>query len=362
MRARLLALAASAAALFACQTSPAPAPREVPGAGIHARGFDSRLAWRHVEALARIGPRATGEPGNAEARGYLRKELERLGLEVREQRVEVRVGEGEPFEIVNLAGRIPGVSEDAIVIAAGYDTRPVEGFPYLGVNEAAAGPAVLLEMARVLREEPLPYTTWIVFLDGEAPRAPGEPRSHFGSVALARRLAEQGVLSQIRLALVIEEVCDPDLRIARDLSSQRIYREEFFAAAARLGHAAAFPAHSEFESPDASHKAFVAAGLSRTVALVDTSFGGGEPPGVYAGSADDDLAHCSAASLGAVGGVALEGLETLSARLAKIDRFAASPVAEAQRLDWDTLGGESPEHDRSPEAAPEPVPPAEAVP
>jgi hypothetical protein len=175
------------------------------------------------------------------------------------------------------------------------------------------------------------------------------------------------VLSQIRLALVIEEVCDPDLQIARDLSSQRIQREEFFAAAARLGHQAAFPLQSKFESPDASHKALVAAGLTRVVALVDTSFGGGEPPGVYAGSADDDLAHCSAASLGAVGSVALEGLETIAGRLAKIDRFAASPVAEAQGLAWDTLGGEnageggSSGEGGSPPSS-EPAPPAESGP
>jgi hypothetical protein len=114
-----------------------------------------------------------------------------------------------------------------------------------------------------------------------------------------------------------------------------VYREEFWAAAQRLGHGAAFPARAEYETPSASHQALADGGLRRVVALVDSSFGGGEPPGVLAGTEDDDLAHCSAASLGVVGEVVLEGLSSISARLAKVDRFAASPrgAREPMRLE-----------------------------
>jgi len=338
MRARLLALAASAVALLvSCQGSPPPAQRQAPKADARSGEFDARRAWSHVEHLAVVGPRSVGSEGGAEARKYLRGQLEKLGLEIQEQEVTVKIGDDEPFDLVNLAGRIPGESEEAIVIAAGYDTRPIESFPYLGVNEAASGPAVVLEMARVLRKDPLPYTTWFVFLDGEAPRESGQPAPHLGSRALAKRLADQKVLEQIRLLLVIGSVCDPDLRIARDLLSQRIYRREFARAAARLGQSGAFPSTADFESADAAHRAFSTAGLRGVVAVVDTSFGGGEPPGVYAGTADDDLEHCSHESLGIVGSVSLEALGTIAARLAKIDRFTESPVSEAQALAWDTL-------------------------
>ncbi len=333
MRARPLGLAAWSAILLAACQAPPPAAVDTP-----ADPAPTSAAWSHVEALAALGPRPVGSEGNAQARAYLVQELEKLDLEIVEQRVEVRVGSGEPFELVNVAGRIRGASDDAIVVASGYDTPPVESFSYLGVNEAASGPGVLLEIARALAEKPLAYTTWIVFLDGEAPSGPGGAANHFGSRALAQRLAGEGVLGQIRLAVVIEKVCDPDLEIARDLRSQRIYREEFWRAAARLGHEDVF-VQSAYESPPASHGPLAEAGLRRVVALVDTSFGGGDPPGVYAGTADDDLEHCSAKSLDTVAEVALAGLGVISDRLAKIDRFAESPVAEAQALAWDTLGG-----------------------
>jgi glutaminyl-peptide cyclotransferase len=338
MRALEIALAACVAVwLGACQASPPPSRRQAPVPDSRAEAFDARRAWSHVEALAAIGPRPMGSEGAERARAYLRGQLEALGLEIREQQVQVTVGDAEPFDLVNLAGRIPGRSDDAIVIAASYDTRAVENFEYLGVNEAASGPAVVLEMARVLSRAPLDYTTWVVFLDGEAPLGSDEPPAHYGARALSKRLADEHVLEQIRLALVIGSVCDPELRIARDLLSERIYRQEFWRSAARLGHRDAFPTSPAFESPDASQRAFSDAGLRRVVALVDTSFGGDEPPGVYAGTRDDDLEHCSAQSLAIVGAVSLDALGTISARLAKIDRFAHSPVSEAQELAWDTL-------------------------
>ena len=341
MCARSLALAALAATvLAACQSSPPPAPPVKVGEGPRAQGFDPRRAWVHVEALAAIGPRSMGSEGAVRARAYLTQQLQELDLEVVEQRVQIAMPEDEPFDVVNVAGRIPGESDDAIVIAAAYDTRAVGSFEYLGVNEAASGPAVILEMARVLAENPLPYTTWIVFLDGEAPLSSDLPPAHYGARSLGMRLSQEGVLDQIRLALLIGSACDPELRIARDLLSRRIYREEFWRAAARLGHTDAFAA-ADYESTDASHVALSDLGLRRVVALVDTSFGGDEPPGVYAGTADDDLEHCSVDSLEIVGSVSLEGLATISKRLAKIDRFAESPVSEAQSLAWDTLDASS---------------------
>jgi hypothetical protein len=366
MRARPNALAACAAlAVAACQAPPPPAQPDAPERSPRVEEFAPGRAWRSLEALAAIGPRAVGTEGNRQARAYIVKQLERLRLDVVQQRVEVRVGDAEPFDLVNVAGRIPGASEDAIVLVAGYDTTPVDSFPYVGVNEAGSGPAVLLEMARVIAEHPLPYTTWVVFLDGQAPSRPGEPPRNLGSKAFASRLSKEGVLNQIRLALVIEKVCDPDLQIARDLHSQRIYREEFWQAAARLGYTDVFLPTSGYESPNAGHRPLLDAGLRRVVALVDTSFGGGEPPGVYAGTADDDLAHCSAQSLETVATVALEALDVISRRLAKIDRFAEAPVAEAQALAWDTLGEpqpEEPEPEEAPAGAKETAAGAEAAP
>jgi hypothetical protein len=359
------------AAGAACQSSPPPAPAPLP---LHERSsaFDPARAWAHLSALAAIGPRVAGTEGSAQARAYIRGELEKLGLEVREQHATIRRGDSGPtLEIVNLAAKIPGSSsEDLILLMAPYDSERFETFRFLGVNDGASGAALLLEDARVLAADPLPYTTWVVFLDGEAPLAPGAAPASLGSRALAKRLTDSRALPSIRLALAVNRVCDADLTVTRDLMSNRAYREEFWHAAARLGYTQAFPQKAPFESASGSHRALADQGFGRVVALADTSFGGSDPPGIYAGTADDDLAHCSQQSLETVGRVSLEGLESVSERLAKIDRFAAAPVATAVELD--AITGDSPapsaEAPATPPApapsgaAPTPAPPETAAP
>ena len=81
MRARLgPAAAALVAALAACQ--PAPPPLRVTESPL---GFDADRAFGHLEALTAIGPRVMGSEGAAKARAYIRGELTKLALEVREQ-------------------------------------------------------------------------------------------------------------------------------------------------------------------------------------------------------------------------------------------------------------------------------------
>jgi hypothetical protein len=341
MRARLLTVPVLLALGLACQSSPPPAAGVPVTPAERADAFEAQRAWQDLGALAEIGPRVMGTEGVRRAGDYILGELTKLELEIIEQDITVRRSEEdeEPLALRNIAAKIPGHSSDIFLLVAPYDTRRYESFRFLGVNDGGSGSALLLEIARVLAADPLPYTTWLVFLDGEAPLAPGSvpvaPPSHFGSRALAKQLYDEGVLAGVRLALILNRVCDADLRVARDLLSHRIYREEFWRAAARLGRSDAFPPGASFESPVASHHALAAVGLRRVVALVDTSFGGDEPPGLYAGTEDDDLEHCSADSLEAVGKVALEALDKISRRLAKIDRFAASPLEEPGELTFE---------------------------
>lgn len=344
MRARFVVAALALLVSSACQSSPPPqaAPPLPPDSRVQA--LEAERAWAHLEAFAEIGPRVMGTAGAARARGYIRDELEKLGLETTQQRVRVTLQRGEDpveeLELYNIAAVVPGASSDVFLVIAPFDTRPFETFAFQGVNDGGSGAALLLELARVLAADPLPYTTWLVFLEGEAPRTPGRMPavpSRFGSHALAQRLKTLGAMHQVRLAVVVNQICDADLHIARDLGSHRIYREEFWRAAARLGYRDAFPPTASFESPAASHQALIQAGLRPVVALVDTSFGGGEPPGPYAGTEDDDLEHCSPESLRVVGEVTLEALGSIGTRLAKIDRFADSPVAASKELRLESL-------------------------
>ena len=124
--------------------------------------------------------------------------------------------------------------------------------------------------------------------------------------------------------IYLNRVGDADLRIARDLMSHRIYREEFWKAAAALDRTHAFPRDAAYENAGIAHRYFVQIGLRQIVSIVDTSFGGDQPPGLYAGTAQDTIERCSPESLETVGVVVLEALDAISKRLGKIDRFAGS--------------------------------------
>jgi hypothetical protein len=337
MRARIAVLSASLLLLGplgpGCQgpreLSPEPSPV---GSEPVPRPFSSERAWQHLEALTAIGPRPAGSEGARQARAYLRDALGALDLEVHEQRLtRTPPGGGLPVEIVNLVAVIPGSLPGLFVLAAPYDTRRFESFRFVGANDGGSGAALLLELAQVFAVSPLPYTTWIVFLDGEAlPRGPSDPgRGYHGSRMLARLLVEQEAIPAVRLLVVYNRVGDADLRIARDLLSHRAYREEFWRVAARLKLGASFPSTAPYDSLVASHLPLAEAGLRNVVAIADSSFGGGAPPGAYADSEDDDLAHCAPESLDSVGRVSIEALDTLARRLVKIDRFVGSPVEGA---------------------------------
>lgn len=330
MRARLVVAALALAVAPGCRATPEPRSQAPPRPS---RAFDSERAWAHLNALTEIGPRVMATEGAERARGYLRSELEKMGLETVEQPFTVEMprgddGQVETLRMHNLLAAIPGASGDIVVLVTPYDTREVEDARFVGTNEGASGAAVVLEVVRAIAQDPLPHTVWAVFLEGEAQPASEHEESenrHFGSRAFAQGVRSLDAIRGIRLAVAIERVCDADLRIARDLRSDRRFREEFWRAAERLGLGSAFPRDASFESPVASHLRLSSGGLSPVVALVDTRFGGDGAPGLYAGTEEDNPEHCSQESLATVGEVALEALDRISQRMERIDRFASTP-------------------------------------
>jgi hypothetical protein len=309
------------------------------GSSARIASFSADRAWRDLQALTDIGARTVGSRGNDRARDYLRAELEDLGVEVESWEVDYASAGGRSpgatapeIRVTNLSAVIPGTqSQDRFLLVAPFDSRSFDDFEFIGANDGASGAAVVLEIARTLAADPLPYATEIVFLDGESPfSAPGGQGGSYreiGSLGLASRIQEAGS-SGVRLLVYLNRVGDADLRIARDLVSHRIYREEFWKAADALDRTQAFPRDSAFENAGIAHQYFAQIGLRQIVSIVDTSFGGDQSPGLYAGTAQDTIDRCSPDSLETVGVVVLEALDAISKRLGKIDRFAAARGGE----------------------------------
>jgi peptidase M28-like protein len=324
---RLVLALAAAFGLTACGGSPAePEPDRAPGGE-----FSGALAWEDLEPLAK-GPRALGSEGAEAARSHITARLTASGIAVETVTTTAESKGFGPLALTHLVATLPGASTDRIVLVAPYDSGVYDGFSFVGANDGASGAALLLELARVLKGRDLPYSVELVWLEGEGRvgHGSGDERDlrWLGSRGLAERWSQSGHLDGIRLLVSFNRVCDADLRIARDSGSHREHREAFWRAARKLGFSEAFPPTRGYESVESSHVAFRERGVRPVVAIEDTAFGGDDSPGLYAGK-DDQLARCAPESLEAVGRVAADTVQSIAARLAKIDRFSRLPSADA---------------------------------
>ena len=299
--------------------------------------FSGDRAVQHLMALVRLGPRLPGSRSSSRARAYLATELRRSGARVRSQRFEIQAADaGEALSITHLIAEIPGDSSDVILLAAPYDTIPGHV-----TDTGASGPAVLLELARVLSLRTRDYSVAFVFLDGESVEVPSKwvdapvdgerphERGHLGSRAFAAHLARDGSLSSIRLAVYFDQLDDPELVVARDLRSHRAFREVFFRTASALGRSDAFPADRRYASLPGGHMALRRAGLRSVVAIIGDRRAGADAPAPGVDQVPQP-ASARSASLETIGVVSLAAIERISQRLAKIDRFRRSPLQGAK--------------------------------
>jgi Zn-dependent M28 family amino/carboxypeptidase len=302
---------------LACESAPAarevPAAAPLPSAEPRQLPLDALSASRALLDLEALAGPATeaGSAAEEAARSYLLGQLAVTDLAVEtlvtpEARASGEPAAGGPGSWTHVVATAAGASTDLFVLVAPLPAGP-GGRAAEAVAEGASGAALLLELARVLSTRSLPYTTRFVWIAG------GDAA---GARALAAHMAAQGELPRIRLLVALERICRADLRIARDLGSQRVHREEFFDAAARAGRDRFFPRNQDYESVEAGHLVFQGAGVRPVVALVSAA----SSPAAAAGSG------CSAQSLDAVGAVALDALDAIGRRLAKIDRFSRAPL------------------------------------
>lgn len=186
------------AAVLLCMATPAGAEDEA--TLVNSQVLSTRLAT-HVEALAGpgIGARNVWAYGNLKAAArYIRAELEAMGYEVtREPYANDHPNAGNR-EVENLIVEVPGAGEGIVVVGAHYDTAP--GTP--GADDNASGVAVVLELARALREHRPSRTVRFVFFTCEEP--PFFLTGRMGSRVHAARARERG--EDITAMLSVESV------------------------------------------------------------------------------------------------------------------------------------------------------------
>jgi len=138
--------------------------------------FNKDSAYYFVEKQVLFGPRVPNTNTHAACALYLESKLKDYTDTVIVQRTRVRAYDGTTLNISNIIGAIQPNNNNRILLCAHWDTRPIaekdpdpdmRNKPIDGANDGASGVGVLLEIARILKDNPPPIGIDFIFFDAE---------------------------------------------------------------------------------------------------------------------------------------------------------------------------------------------------
>ncbi|GBD93057.1 bacterial leucyl aminopeptidase precursor [bacterium BMS3Abin05] len=190
--------------------------------------FNGKQAFRYLVKQCDFGPRNPGSAGHKKAQAYFVKEFSKFTDRVRLQ----------PFPFVNYKDNLRltlhnviasfGSQSDRILLAAHWDTRPWadqdpnpknRNTPILGADDGASGVAVLLEIARNLKENPPPVGVDLILWDGEDSGREGHATEYLqGSRYFAQHKSPS---YNPKFSILLDMVGDKELQLYEEGNSYR---------------------------------------------------------------------------------------------------------------------------------------------
>ena len=123
--------------------------------------FDADSAFAFAKAQCEFGFRTPNSVALEKCGNYIVGKFRQFGLEVNEQRTTVKAWNGKSSKCRNIIATYQPEAKERIVLAAHYDARPwaeqdadstLHHQPVMAADDGASGVAVLLEVARKLKE------------------------------------------------------------------------------------------------------------------------------------------------------------------------------------------------------------------
>lgn len=147
--------------LCCCDEHPAAAPAEQPAWQtelVNTPDFNGHNAYAHCAAICKLGPRYSGSAAYEQQLRYLEKHLQAAGWQTARDTFSAPNG----VKMCNLRafrGQMPA----PLLLSCHIDTKINIAPDFESADDGASGAAVLLEVARVLKDERVE----LIFLDGE---------------------------------------------------------------------------------------------------------------------------------------------------------------------------------------------------
>jgi glutaminyl-peptide cyclotransferase len=265
--------------------------------------FDGAKAFGYLKAQTDFGPRNPNSTGHQKCLDYIAGELSRDAENVSRQNFTHRGYGGEVLKLTNVFGSFNNRATDRILLLAHWDTRPrsdeekdpaKQDRPILGANDGASGVAVLLEIARLLKQTPPPIGVDILFVDGEDYGKSHDLESYFLGSRYFMKVKSENY--RPRFAILLDMVGYRDLQIPMEQNSITFAPEAvelIWSTAEKLGVTQFINVPGEQISDD--HVPLNSGGLP-TVDIIDFQY-------PYWHTTQDTPDKCSAESLEAIGKV-----------------------------------------------------------
>jgi glutaminyl-peptide cyclotransferase len=199
--------------------------------------FSGDKALAHVQRLVDFGPRPPGSDAIEKSRAYIKQELKSSGWKVTEQEFTDHTPRGQ-VRFVNLIARFGPTTKPPylFLLCSHYDTKIFDTFRFVGANDGGSSTGLLLELARVLAQQPrLAEKIELVFFDGEeAVENFSNTDGIYGSRHFAHEIAQNGTAQIFRGGILFDLVGDRSLDITLPPNSPTKIARDVFASADAL--------------------------------------------------------------------------------------------------------------------------------
>lgn len=271
--------------------------------------FNADSAYAYVKRQVDFGPRVPNTAAHRKAGDWLAGELRRRGAKVTEQTMDLRAFDGTMLASRNIFAQFNPEAADRLLLLAHWDCRPWADNdpdprnhrkPVDGANDGASGVGVLLEIARLLSENPVPNKgVDILFVDAEDWGVEGDDDSW----ALGTKYFVQNPPVEYYRpsgAILLDMVGSKDATFYREYFSEQgapQLNADVWNAARRAGFSSLFPQEVASAVTD-DHKPLLEAGIP-AIDIIDWRKEHGFDPVWH--TTKDNMQNISAQTLGAVG-------------------------------------------------------------
>ena len=243
--------------------------------------FDATRAFKDLETQVAFGPRVPGSEGHSRQLAWMESRLLELADTVFLEPFEHVTADGHELSLTNIVARFGPDDGGRILLLTHWDTRPWadrspdeadRDKPVPGANDGASGTAVLLELARMFKEQSPPGGVDLLFSDGED-YGPGTEDMFLG----ARHYVREGAGEDSpAFAVLLDMVGDADPRFpaeAYSIESAPQIVQRVWGIAADLGYRRYFPLDETVRVID-DHVQLNDAGIP-TIDVIDFDYGPG---------------------------------------------------------------------------------------